>query len=178
MTAAPTYGVLAEFCTADELLAAVHAARAQDYVVEAYSPFPVEGLSEATGFTRTRMPFITFIGGLIGGAGGYFMQWYSAVVDYPLNFGGRPLNSWPQFIPATFALTILGAALAAVFGMLIANGLPRLRHPLFAIDAFDLATRNRFFICLRNRKGPAFDPAAASRWLSAQGALRVWEVPA
>jgi hypothetical protein len=79
------------------------------------------------------------------------MQWYSAVISYPINVGGRPLHSWPSFIPATFELTILGAAFAAVFGMLAANRLPRLNHPLFGIADFDLATRNRFFLCLRTQ---------------------------
>lgn len=171
------YGVLAEFPTADELLAAARAAHDDGYTVEAYSPFPVEGLDEAVGFVRNRMPLITFVGGLAGGAGGYFMQWYSAVVSYPVNIGGRPLDSWPAFVPATFALTILGAAVAAVIGMLLANGLPRLRHPLFEIREFDLATRNRFFVCLRARSG-GLDVKRAKAFLARYGAMEAWEVPA
>lgn len=171
------YGVLAEFPTPDELLAAARAAHADGYAVEAYSPFPVEGLDEAVGFVGNRMPLITFVGGLAGGAGGYFMQWYSAVVSYPLNIGGRPLDSWPAFLPATVALTILGAAFAAVIGMLVANGLPRLHHPLFEIREFDLATRNRFFVCLRFRRG-GLDVQGARALLRRCGAMETWEVPA
>lgn len=171
------YGVLAEFPTADLLIEATRTARACGYSVEAYTPFRIEALDEAIGFKRTLMPALTFAGGLIGGLGGYFMQWYSAVISYPINSGGRPLHSWPAFIPATFALTILGAAFAAVIGMLLANGLPRLHHPLFEIREFDLATRNRFFLCLR-AGNPQFDPDAAINTLRAAQAMQVWEVPA
>ncbi|HJW23734.1 MAG TPA: DUF3341 domain-containing protein [Rhodocyclaceae bacterium] len=171
---AALYGLLAEFPTADLLLAAARAARARGHALEAYSPFAVEGLDEAVGFTRNAMPLVTFLGGLLGGLGGYGLQWYSAVIDYPINVGGRPLDSWPAFIPATFALTILGAALAAVVGMLAANGLPRLRHPLFDIREFDLASRNRFFLCLRPGEA-GLDLPAARTFLTEQGALAIWE---
>ncbi|MGE5468695.1 MAG: DUF3341 domain-containing protein [Ignavibacteria bacterium] len=168
------YGVLAEFATADALLAAAAAATREGHRVEAYAPFPVDGLPEAVGFTRNRMPLIAFLGGLAGGAATYAMQWYSAVVSYPINVGGRPLHSWPAFMPATLAVTILGAALAVLAGMLIANGLPRLRHPLFEVREFDLATRNRFFLCLRaDLEG---DAERARRFLAEQPALRTWEV--
>ncbi|HJV26908.1 MAG TPA: DUF3341 domain-containing protein [Aromatoleum sp.] len=176
MKPAGLYGVLAEFATADGLLAAAREAHREGHFVEAYSPFAIEGLSDAIGFTRNRMPFVTFVGGLLGGVGAYALQWYSAVVDYPINAGGRPLDSWPAFVPAVFAVTLLGAALAAVVGMLAANGLPCLRHPLFEIREFDLATRNRFFLCLR--PGPVgFDVGDARAFLEAQQAMKVWEVP-
>ncbi|NTV11199.1 MAG: DUF3341 domain-containing protein [Zoogloea sp.] len=174
------YGMLAEFTTADALLAAVSHGRERGWLVEAYTPFPVEGLDEAVGFhplQRRAIPVITFLGGLAGGLGGYFLQWYSAVVDYPINSGGRPLHSWPAFMPATFALTILGAALAAVLAMLLANGLPRLRHPLFELREFDLASRNRFFLCLRRETG-LLEVEAARAFLLDQGAMKVQEVPA
>ncbi|HZX33261.1 MAG TPA: DUF3341 domain-containing protein [Rhodocyclaceae bacterium] len=170
------YGLLAEFPTADELVAAATAARQAGYGVEAYSPFPVEGLAEAVGFTRNAMPRITFMGGLVGGIGAFAMQWYSAVISYPINVGGRPLNSWPAFIPATLALIILGASLAAVVGMVAANGLPRLRHPLFEIREFDLASRNRFFLCLRPG-AEGLEAEAARAFLEKQRAMKVWEVP-
>jgi hypothetical protein len=148
------YGLLVEFATADALLAAVRRARDNGCrELEAYSPFPIEGLAEELGFRSHAVPAFTFGGALVGGLGAYFLQWYSAVVDYPINVGGRPLNSWPSFLPATFELAVLGAAIAAVIGMLVANGLPRLVHPLFGAPEFDLATRNRFFLCL-----PASDP--------------------
>ncbi|GAB3401076.1 DUF3341 domain-containing protein [Massilia agilis] len=144
------YGLLAEFATADLLLAAVRRARENGCrQVEAYAPFAVDGLAEALGFRSHAVQAWTFAGAVAGGLGTYLLQWYSAVIDYPLNIGGRPLDSWPSFIPPTFELAVLGAAFAAVLSMLIANGLPRLVHPLFGAPEFDLASRNRFFLCLR-----------------------------
>lgn len=170
------YGLLAEFATADDLLAAVRRARQEGFAVEAYTPFAVDGLPEAIGFPRNCVPLVTLIGGIVGGSGGYFLQWYSAVVDYPLNIGGRPLHSWPSFIPVTFEMTILGAALAAVCGMLIMNGLPRLRHPLFEVPDFDLVSRNRFFLCLRANR--AFDREKADALLRDLPAVKQCEVAA
>lgn len=169
------YGVLAEFANADALLAAARKARAAGYgPIEAYSPFPIEGLAEAIGFGRNWVPPIVLAGGLLGGLGGYFMQWYSAVISYPINSGGKPPHSWPEFIPVTFELTILIAALAGVAGMLLLNGLPRLHHPVFNVREFDLASRNRFFLCLR-----AGDPefASARNFLRELHPLGVWDVP-
>lgn len=171
------YGLLAEFTTADALLAAARQAREQGYRhVEAYSPFAIEGLGEAVGLPRNRVPLIALLGGLAGGLGTYFLQWYSAVIDYPVNVGGRPLHSWPSFIPPTFELTILGAAFAAVIGMLVLNGLPRLYHPLFNVPEFDLATRNRFFLCLPARD-PKFETEHAKEFLQGLQPLLVREVP-
>jgi hypothetical protein len=175
---APLYGLLAEFPSADALLAAARAARAHGYArFEAYTPFAVEGLAELAGLARDRVPLLTLLGGIAGGAATYFLQWYSAVRDYPINVGGRPLHSWPAFLPATFEITILGAALAAVIGMLALNGLPRLYHPLFAVPDFELASRNRFFLCLPARDS-AFDAARSGELLRGLGALLVREVPA
>ena len=167
------YGVMAEFASADALLAAAREARAAGYQhIEAYSPFPVEGLAEAIGLRRNWVPPIVLAGGVLGGLGGYFMQWYSAVVSYPLNAGGRPLHSWPEFIPVTFELTVLVAALAGVIGMLWLNGLPRLHHPVFNVREFDLASRNRFFLCLRDAEAEA-----ARNFLRGLEPLGVWDVP-
>jgi hypothetical protein len=172
-----SYGMLAEFRTADELLAAVRAARNAQYRrVEAYTPFPVEGLTEALGDPRDRIPLLTLIGGILGGIGGYFMQWYSATVSYPINVGGRPLHSWPSFIPVTFELTILGATLFAVIGMLLLNGLPRLYHPLFNVPRFEQATRDHFFLCVLSRD-PNYDAAALHELLTSLQPLHVTEVP-
>lgn len=144
------YGYLAEFKTPPELVTAATRAREAGYVrMEAHSPFPVEGLAEAIGFRKNRIPALVFIGGLLGGLGGFSMQYYASVIDYPLNIGGKPPNSWPAFIPVTFECTILAAAFAAVFGMLILNGLPRLYHPIFNAEAFSRASRDRFFLFIR-----------------------------
>jgi hypothetical protein len=175
---AKIYGLLAEFSTATALIDAATRARQAGYQrVEAYAPFAVEGLADAVGFTGNHVPLMTLLGGLAAGLGGYFMQWYSAVIDYPINVGGRPLHSWPSFIPVTFEMTILGAALAAVIGMLVANGLPKLYHPVFNAPEFDLATRNRFFLCLPAHD-PAFDLDRAKGWLNELQPLMVCEVPA
>jgi Protein of unknown function (DUF3341) len=170
------YGLMAEFASAEALLVAARRTYAEGYrETEAYSPFPVEGLSEAIGFTSNRVPLLTLLGGILGAAIGYFIQWYSAVIDYPLNVGGRPLNSWPAFILVTFELAILGAALAAVFGMLLLNGLPRLSHPVFNARDFDLATRDRFFLGIKVND-PLFDREATRRFLESLRPLNVAEV--
>ena len=164
------YGVMAEFDTPEALLAAVRRAREAGYErVEAYAPFPVEGLAEATGMKRNWVPPIVLAGGLVGGLGGYFMQWYSAVVSYPINSGGKPPHSWPEFIPVTFELTVLAAAIAGVLGMLFLNGLPRLTHPVFNVREFDLASRNRFFLCIRAE--------GARDFLRTLEPIGVWDVP-
>jgi len=146
---APIYGLLAEFEQPEELVDAVRRARAAGYrKMDAYTPFPIEHLAEELGFHRTALPLVVFIGGLIGCAGGFFLQYWISALDYPLNIGSRPLNSWPSFIPVTFELTILFAALFAVLGMLGLNGLPMPYHPLFNSPRFALASRNRFFLCI------------------------------
>ena len=172
-----TYGVMAEFASAERLLAAARKARDAGYArIEAYSPFPIEGLAEATGFRRDWVPAIVLGGGLVGGIGGYFMQWYSAVVSYAINSGGKPPHSWPEFIPVTFELTVLCAAIAGVVGMLALNGLPKLYHPLFNVREFDLASRNRFFLCLRSRD-EKFTPETARQFLRELKPLGIWDVP-
>ncbi|WP_427913516.1 DUF3341 domain-containing protein [Ramlibacter sp. MMS24-I3-19] len=177
MTRQP-WGLMAEFASADALLAAARQVHEAGFErAEAYAPFHVDGLAEALGFVRNRVPAFTFLGGLLGGAGGFFLQWYSAVVDYPVNIGGRPLDSWPMFVPVTFEMAVLGAAFAAFLAMLAANGLPRLRHPLFAVPEFDLAMRNRFFLCLRT-DDPAFEMQRARELLQGLHPMRCVEVPA
>ncbi len=172
-----SYGWLAEFKTAEDLLAAATRARQTGYhLVDAYTPFPVEGLVEAVGSYKDRIPLITLIGGVIGGAGGYFMQWYSAVIDYPINQGGRPYHSWAAFIPVTFELTVLGAALFALVGLLALNGLPKLYHPLFNVPEFELASRSRFFLCLRS-KDPRYEREATQQFLLSLNPVALTEVP-
>jgi Protein of unknown function (DUF3341) len=175
-TPSALYGVLAEFDTPDELLAATQRAREAGYrQMDAYTPFPIEGLAEALGFHRTHLPLIVLLGGIVGGVGGYLMQYWIAAIDYPLNIGGRPLHSWPAFIPVTFELTILGAALAAVLGMLVLNGLPTPYHPLFHVPRFALVTRNCFFLCIEARD-PQFDRDETRRFLTSVKAREVSDV--
>jgi len=173
----PIYGLLAEFEAPAGLVAAAERARREGYrCMDAYAPFPVDGLAEALGFRHTRVPLITLVGGSIGGLGGYFMQYWITAINYPVNVGGRPLNSWPAFIPVTFELTVLGAALAAVLGMLALNGLPMPYHPVFHVPRFALASRDRFFLCIE-AKDPKFDRQATRHFLKSLGSRDVFEVP-
>jgi hypothetical protein len=148
----PVYGLMAEFDDPNALVAAAHLARLEGYRrMDAYSPFPIEELHEALALPHTRLPLIVLIGGLVGCIGGYALQYWASAVAYPLNVGGKPLHSWPAFIPITFECTILVAALSAVFGMLALNGLPMPYHPVFNVPRFALASRNRFFLCIESR---------------------------
>jgi hypothetical protein len=170
------YGVMGEFETPEKLLHAVEKVREAGYRrFEAYSPFPIEGLSEAMGLKRNLVPLITLIGGLTGGIGGFGFQYWVAAITYPLNIGGRPFNSWPAFIPVTFELTILGASLAAVFGMLALNGLPQPHHPVFNVHRFSHASADRFFVCIESRD-PKFQLAETARFLQGLEAHHVSEV--
>ena len=170
------YGVMGEFSTPEELIHAVEKVREAGYRrLDAYAPFPVEGLSEALGLKRNMVPTICLIGGLTGGLGGFFFQYWVNVFAYPLNIGGRPPNSWPAFIPVTFELTILGAALSAVFGMLALNRLPQPHHPVFNVHRFTHASADRFFLCIESRD-PKFHLADAARILQEVHAHHVTEV--
>jgi hypothetical protein len=171
-----TYGVLAEFETARQLLQAAAKTRDAGYrKIDAYAPFPVEGLSEALGLRRNYVSLVTLIGGLLGGLTGFGFQYWVNVISYPLNIGGRPLNSWPAFIPVTFELTILGASTFAVFGMLAMNKLPHPYHPVFNVARFARASTDRFFICIESAD-PKFNVAEATSFLQSLGAQYVTEV--
>src|SRR2546426_1964722 len=146
MKAPQLYGVMAEFDNPSHLVVAARRAYGAGYRrINGYSPFPIEELSEAIGFRRTSLPLIVLIGGIIGAVGGFFMQYWMEVIDYPIIVGGKPFNSWPAFIPITFECTVLAAALAAVLGMLALNKLPPASHPGFNAANFALATRDSFF---------------------------------
>ena len=173
----PTYGVIAQFENPSEVVAAARRAHDEGYRrMDAYSPYPIEALSEAVGHERNWLPLIVLIGGICGLVGGYGLQYYLSVINYPLNVGGKPLHSWPAFIPITFETTILGAALAAIFGMLALNGLPEPYHPVFNTPNFALATRDRFFLMIESRD-PKFDRAATADFLRGlEGAREVTDV--
>jgi hypothetical protein len=173
----PIYGLLAEFENPTDLLAATRAAHDAGYRrMDAYAPYPVEELSEALGLRKTRLPLVIFAGGVLGCVGGFLLQYWCAVDAYPLNIGGRPLNSWPAFIPVTFELTVLTAALFAVLGMLALNGLPTPYHPLFNVPRFALASRDRFFLVL-DARDPKFDREGTRRFLEGQRPREITEVP-
>jgi len=171
------YGLLAEYKSPEALIEAGRKTYAAGYrKIDAFSPFPVEGLSEAIGFHQTRLPLVVLIGGLLGGSGAFLLMWYSAVINYPLNVGGKPLLSWPAFIPIMFELTILSAAFAAVFGMLGLNGLPMPHHPLFYVPDFTRASRSRFFLCIE-ADDPLFEVEATRAFLESLEPRRIIDVP-
>ena len=170
------YGIMAEFDDPNEVVAAARKAYAEGYRrMNAYTPYPIEELAEAIGFHRNMLPLIVLIGAIVGGVGGYTLLYWTSVVDYPINVGGRPLHSWPSFIPITFECTILVAGLAAVFGMLALNKLPQPYHPVFNTPRFELASRTHFFLCIESND-PKFDRAATRRFLETLGPSEVSDV--
>ena len=174
--AAPIYGLLAEFDDPTSLVEAATQARQAGFTsLDAYSPFPIEELHEALGSHHTRLPLVVLIGGLVGCAGGYGLQYWASAIAYPLNVGGKPLHSWPAFIPVTFECTILVAALSAVLGMLALNGLPMPYHPVFNAERFARASRDRFFLCIES-DDPHFDREGTRRFLEALAPATISEV--
>jgi Alternative complex III, ActD subunit len=172
----PIYGLMAEFLSAEELLeASTHAAEAGYRELDAYSPFPIEGLAEAIGFPRTRLPVIVFCGGILGTCTGFFLQWWPNVIGYPQNIGGKPMDSWPAFIPITFELTILFAALSATFGMIALNRLPAPYHPVFNVERFAHASKDRFFLLIK-ADDPKFDAEQTRNFLAELNPREVSEV--
>src|SRR5271168_3648876 len=170
------HGVMGEFDTPEQLLPAAKKARDAGYKhFDAFTPFPIEGLSQAIGFRWTAVPLITLIGGVGGGLTGFGLQYWCSAISYPLNIAGRPLNSWPAFIPVTFELTILGASTFAVIGMLALNKLPQPYHPVFNVERFSQASTDKFFLCLESRD-PKFNLVEASKFLQSVNAQHVNEV--
>ncbi len=176
-TTTELYGVLAEYDSPDALLAATQRAAAAGYrKMEAYTPFPVDGVAEAMGFEKNAVAPIVFVMGIVGGLTGFGMQWYSATISYPLDIGGRPFFSWPAFIPITFELTVLFAALSAVVGMLALNGLPKPYHPIFNAPIFDRASTDGFFLCIE-AEDPSFDLERVHHLLEETHPRSISEVP-
>lgn len=170
------YGLMAEFEEHEQLLEAAKRAFAEGYRdMDAYSPFPVEGLAEALGHERSIVPLFTLLGGMAGGLGAYFMEWYSMARLYPINVGGRPHNSWPNFIPVTFELTVLIASLTALVAMLVLNRLPRPNHPVFNVPEFRRASIDRFFLCIET-EDPKFERAGTWKFLETLKPAKVSEV--
>ena len=171
------YGLMAEFDSVNSLVDAANRTREAGYKrIDAYSPFPVEGLAEAIGFHHDEVPLVVLIGGLIGGLSGYLMQYWISVVSYPVNVGGKPYHSWPAFIVPTFELTILFAGIFAVFGMLALNGLLMPYHPVFNVPRFAFATKDRFFLIVFS-SDPKYNPVEVRRLLESFGPRSISEVP-
>jgi len=172
------YGLLGEFDSPKQLMDAAKKVREAGYRrIDAFVPFPVEGLSQALGLGRKHdlVPVLTLAGGLVGGLTAFFFQLWANVSSYPMDIAGRPLNSWPAFIPVTFELTILGASLSAVFGMLALNKLPQPHHPLFNIERFKRASNDKFFLCIESHD-PKFHLAETARFMQSINAQHVTEV--
>lgn len=171
------FGLMAEFDSPETVVKAAEAAYEQGYrELDAYSPVPVNGLAEALGFTRNWVALIILTFGILGGVGGFFMQWFSASIHYPIIVAGRPYNSWPSFMPVTFELTVLLSAFAAVIGMLGLNGLPRPNHPVFNAPNFDRASQDKFFLSVQ-ANDPLYDPVKTREFLQQQNPVAVSEVP-
>ena len=174
---AASYGLMAEFDSAQELLdAAIKAHEAGYKKLDAYSPFPIHGLAEAIGFHKNRVSLVVLIGGLIGAMSAYSLQYWVANITYPTNIGGRPFHSWPSFIIITFELTILFGGLSSAIGMLALNGLPMPYHPVFNVPEFVKVTENRFFLVVFS-SDPNYDPAQTRAFLNSLSPRMVAEVP-
>ena len=176
MTKPGLYGLMAEFSDPAGLLAAARKVHEAGYrKVDAFSPYPMEALSEALGLHHSRLPLLVLIGGVTGLIAGYGLQYWASVIEYPMNVGGRPFHSVPSFIPPAFETTILFAALTAVLGMLAINGLPEPYHPVFNVPTFALATKDRFFLCIE-ATDPKFDLDQTWSFMMSLGARVVSEV--
>jgi hypothetical protein len=170
------HGLMAEFEDHEELVRAVERVYAEGYRrIDGFSPFPIDGLAEAMGRQCKLVPLFTLLGGIVGGLGAYFMEWYAMGPFYPLNVGGRPLNSWPNFIPVTFELTVLGASLSAFVSVLALNRLPEPHHPVFNVPGFERASIDRFFLMIEV-DDPKFELERTRRLLEGLQPVRVSEV--
>lgn len=170
------HGLLAEFDSPQHLVEAAHATHAAGYrKVDAYTPFPIEELAEALGHHHSPVPLLVLAGGVAGALGGIGLQYFVSAIAYPLNIGGKPLWSWPAFIPVTFETTVLLASFAAVIGMLAVNRLPQPHHPVFNAPRFALASRDRYFLCIE-AEDPKFEREATRRFLASLSPTEVTEV--
>jgi hypothetical protein len=171
------YGVMAEFDNPTDLVHAAKSAFDAGYrKMDTYTPYPLEEAAEAVGAHHNRVPLITLVGAMLGMLGGYSLQFWVSAINYPINVGGKPFHSWPAFIPVTFECAVLGASLAAVFGMLALNGLPQPYHPVFNAPGFVRASRDRFFLCIESQD-PRYRPDETKRFLESFRPVEVSEVP-
>ena len=172
-----TYGLMAEFDNVNDVITAARRVYGAGYrKMDAYSPFPLEELSEAIGFHKNGVALVCLVGGLLGCTGAFTLQWWINTISYPVNIGGRPFNSWPSFIIVTFEMTILFSGLSAVFGMLALNGLPMPYHPVFNVPRFELASKDRFFIVVFS-SDKNYDATGTRKFLEGLGPISVSEVP-
>ncbi len=170
------YGVMAEFDTPNELVNAARQVRDAGYTkTDGHSPFPIHEMDDALGVKRSILPYLVFAGGITGTCVGIAMQVFMAAIDYPINVGGRPYISIPSFIPVSYELTILMAAFTAVFGMILLNGLPKPYHPVFNVERFVLASREKFFITIE-AEDEKFDRDKTTSFLRSIGAKEVFDV--
>lgn len=171
------FGLIARFRDVDSLMDAANRVREAGYrKVDAYTPFPIHGLSDALGMKPTKLPLIVLLAGIVGAMAGFGMQYFAQVIHYPMNIGGRPLYSWPAWIPITFEVTVLVASLAAVVGMMALNGLPRPHHPVFGVKGFDRASDDKFFLSVESTD-EQFDDQKTREFLQSLGAMEVSDVP-
>jgi hypothetical protein len=177
MKRTPLYGLMAEFANPTDIVAAAKRTHEAGYrKIDAYSPFPIEELAEAIGFHRDGVALVTLVGGLLGMFSGYLLQYWIHTINYRINVGGRPFNSWPAFIVVTFEMTILFAGLSAVFGMLALNGLPMPYHPVFNVQRFAFASKDRFFLIIFSSDAK-YDAVETRRFLESLEPRSISEVP-
>ncbi len=172
----PLYGMMAEFETPGQLVAAARRVREAGFKhFDAYSPYPIHELDDAMDLHDNRVSLFTLIGGIIGGLSGFGLCSWVESVALPLNIGGRPLISVPMFIPITFELTILIGGLTAAISMIILNGLPMPYHPVFNVERFANASRSKFFLCIES-EDPKFDPEKTASFLESLNPEEISEV--
>ena len=170
------YGIMAEFSDPDELVAKTHQAREAGYTrMDTYTPFPVKGISEALEIEHNWVPYVVLFGAIVGGVGGFMLQYYGSAIDYPLNVGGRPFNSWQSFMVITFECAVLGAGVIGLLGMLGLNRLPMPYHPVFNVPRFELASQDKFFLCIMVTD-PKFDRQGTRVFLEGLKAEGVYDV--
>ena len=168
--------LIAEFAQPEDMLRAARQAKsAGDRLLDAFTPSTVDGMAELLGVSSTRLRAAMFAGGIIVALLAFATEYYSAVFDYPIDSGGRPLNSWPAFMLFPFAVGILAAAVSGFIALMADTGLPRLHHPLFAIEGFERASQDRFLLAIAPPQGKRAATSAQTR-LRKSGALSIREI--